>query len=115
MKHVNEPEAYMPDQPYDPTDHARTTRPRMGEAMKDKRSLGGYAALGLAVVAIAMCLGTAGHGLTGWAVGAGIVAVVLATIGSVWVYAERRHMGRVAQEHAIDEPSPGLTRARRRN
>jgi hypothetical protein len=33
----------------------------MGEAMKDKRSLGGYAAIGLAVVAITICLGAAAH------------------------------------------------------
>jgi hypothetical protein len=111
MKHAIQRKASMPEQ-YDPTDHARTTRPRMGEAMKDKRSLGGYAAMGLAVFAIAICLGAAAHGMMSWAIGAGIVAAVLSVVGSVWVFAERRHMGHVARQNSIDPPSPGINSAR---
>lgn len=35
----------------DPTDHARTTIPRAGEAMKDTRGLPGYFLMGAAIVA----------------------------------------------------------------
>lgn len=85
---------------YDPTDHARTTLPRAGEGMKDSRSLGGYALMGLAVLALSICIGAAARGVVDWTVGAGIVAVVTATAGSVWVYVGRRRVARVAQQHA---------------
>lgn len=84
---------------YDPMDHARTTLPRAGEAMKDRRSLGGYALIGLAVLALVICIGAAARAITDWTVGAGIVAVVTATVGSVWVYAERRRVARVARRN----------------
>jgi len=68
--------------------------------MKDNRSLGGYALLGLAVLALVICIGAAARGAPGWAVGAGVAAVVTATAGSVWVYAERRRVARTARRNA---------------
>lgn len=84
----------------DPTDHARTTIPRAGEGVKDTRSLGGYALIGLSVLSLAICIGAAARGVTDWTVGAGVVAVLTATAGSVWVYAERRRIARIAQKNA---------------
>lgn len=81
----------------DPTDYARTARPRMGEAMKDNRSLGGYLVMGLAVVAIAVCIGAAAGGIEALTIAAGVVAVLAAAAGSVWVYLERRRVGRMVR------------------
>ena len=98
----------MSDRRADPTDHARTTRPRVGEAMKDSRSLGGYALLGVAILALVICIGAAARGVMDWAIGAGAVALVTAAIGSVWVYAERKRVARVARQNAIDPEPPGM-------
>ncbi len=68
--------------------------------MTDNRSLGGYALMGLAVLALVICISAAARGVTVWTVGAGIVAVVTATVGSLWVYAERRRVARVARQNA---------------
>ncbi len=92
----------MPDQVDDPTDHARTALPRAGEAMKDNRGLGGYALISVAVLALVICLGAAARGVIGWAIGAGIVAVLAAAAGSVWVYAERRRVARLARRNSLD-------------
>ncbi|HME47445.1 hypothetical protein [Mycobacterium sp.] len=81
----------------DPTDHARTTVPRAGEAMKDTRSLPGYFLIGLATVALVACLAAAGIGRLGWTVGLGVIAVVAAA-GSVWVLLERRRVARLARQ-----------------
>jgi thiol:disulfide interchange protein len=97
----------MTDRRDDPTDHARTTLPRAGEAMKDSRSLGGYALLGVAILALVICIGAVARGVMDWATGAVAVALVTAAVGAVWVYAERRRVARVARENAIDPEPPG--------
>ena len=83
--------------------------------MKDNRSLGGYALMGIAVLALAICIGAAARELMDWTIGAGIAAVLTATVGSVWVYAERRRVGRVAQQNSREAEQHGVRRARRRN
>ena len=90
----------MSDRPDDPTDHVRTTVPRAGEAMKDNRSHAGYVLLGLAVVALVICLFAAARGAMDWTVGAGIVTVLAAVAGSMWVYAQRRRVGRAARANS---------------
>jgi hypothetical protein len=87
----------------DPTDHARTTIPRAGEAMKDTRGLPGYFLMGLAIVAMVACLAAAGMGRLVWTIGLGVVAILAAAAGSVWVFVERRRVARKARQ------SPGAT------
>ena len=82
----------------DPTDHARTTIPRAGEAMKDTRSLPGYFLMGLAIVALVACLAAAGMSQIAWTVGLGVIAVVAAVAGSVWVFQQRRRVARLARQ-----------------
>jgi cyanate permease len=83
----------------DPVDHARTTVPRAGEAMKDTRGLPGYFLMGLAVVAMVACLAAAGmHGNMGWTIGLGVLAIGSAVVGSVWVYVERRRIAKLARQ-----------------
>jgi dolichol kinase len=98
----------MSDRRDDPTDHARTTRPRVGEAMKDSRSLGGYALLAIAIVALVICIGAAARGVTDWAIGAGAATLVAGAVGSVWVYAERKRVARVARRNETDPEPPGV-------
>ena len=87
----------------DPTDHARTTVPRAGEAMKNTRSLPGYFLIGLAIVALVACLAGAGMGRVGWTIALGVVAVLAAATGSVWVLRQRRRVARLARQ------SPGAS------
>jgi hypothetical protein len=82
----------------DPTDHARTTMPRAGEAMKDAAGLYGYALLGLAILAFVACLTAGAMGYHGWMVVAGVVALVSVAGGAVRVYARRRHIARLAYQ-----------------
>ena len=103
----------MPDRRDDPTDHARTTLPRAGEAMKDSRGLPGYGLLGLAVLAIVVCLAAAAQSLTSWAIAAGVVAVLAVSVGSACVYAERRRVASVARQRSTDAEPPSVGRARR--
>lgn len=86
----------MTDNGADPVDHARTTLPRAGESMKDNRGLVGYVLMGLAIVAVAICLAAAATGHQGVTIGAGVVAVAVAVTGSVWVFVERRRTARLA-------------------
>ena len=79
----------------DPTDHARTTIPRAGEAMKDTRSLPGFFLMGLAIVVLVAWLAAAGLSRTAWTIGLGVIAVVAAVGGSVWVFLEGRRGARV--------------------
>ncbi|MBV9092118.1 MAG: UsfY protein [Mycobacteriaceae bacterium] len=82
----------------DPTDNARTTIPRAGEAMKDTRGLPGYFLMGLAIVALVACLAAAGMSQLVWTIVLGVVAVLAAVGGSVWVYLERRRVARLARQ-----------------
>jgi hypothetical protein len=84
----------------DPTDHARTTQQRVGEGMRDTRGLPGYLLIGLGVLALVVCLAAAAYGYMGWTIAMGVVAVLAASAGSVWVFAERRRVARIA---ATDE------------
>jgi hypothetical protein len=91
----------------DPTDHARTTIPRAGEAMKDTRSLPGYFLMGVAIVALVACLAAAAMGQVGWTIGLGAAAVLTAIGGSVWVYVERRRVARLARQSPTEAQRPG--------
>jgi hypothetical protein len=95
-------EAVMPGQRDDPTDHARTTLPRAGEAMKDNRGLTGYVLMALGILALVICIAAAATANLGWTIGAGVAALLTATAGSIWVYAERRRVARVARENSLD-------------
>lgn len=86
----------MADTSEDPVDHSRTHMPRAGESMKDARSLPGYVAIGLAVAAFCGCLGASAVGNITWAVPLGVVALVVAIAGGMWVYLEHRRAARIA-------------------
>src|SRR6478609_5842242 len=66
-----------------PTDHARTTQPRAGEWFKNARDLPGLAMIAISVLGVVVCLAAAAYEHTGWAVAAGVVAVLAGTGAAV--------------------------------
>ncbi|HZA12033.1 UsfY protein [Mycobacterium sp.] len=97
----------MTDPQHDPTDVARTHQPRAGVAMKDTRGLPGYALMGAAVLALMVCLAAAAMGYQGWTITAGVIAILAAAVGSVWVFMERRRVARLAQRSPADSTRTG--------
>ena len=85
-----------------PVDQARTHQPRAGAAMKDGRGLVGYLLIGLAVLFLVVCLAAAAMGNQGWTVGAAAATVLTAAVGSIWVFADRRRIARLAQRSPAD-------------
>ncbi|MBV8930833.1 MAG: LapA family protein [Mycobacteriaceae bacterium] len=93
--------------PHDPVDAARTHQPRAGAAMKDTRGLPGFLLIGLAVLFLVICLAAAAIGNHGWTIGAGVVAIAAAALGSVWVFAQRRRIARGARRTPADSTRKG--------
>jgi uncharacterized membrane protein YcjF (UPF0283 family) len=93
--------------PQDPTDLARTHQPRAGVAIKDNRGLVGYLLVGLAVLALAICLTAAALGNEAATIGAGAVAILIAALGSVWVFIERRRVARLSARLPADSARQG--------
>lgn len=78
-----------------PTDHARTTQPRAGEWFKNARDLPGLAMIAVSVLGVVVCLAAAAYERTGWAVAAGVVAILAGTAAAVWLFVESRRLRRV--------------------
>ncbi len=75
----------MPDTSDDPVDRARTTLPLAGEAVIDGWKLPGLLLVGIAVVALVVCLATfaMGQSTVGWVAAA--VTIVAAVVGGAWL------------------------------
>ena len=97
----------MPDTSENPIDHVRTHQPRAGIALKDNRGLPGYLLMGVAVLALMICLASAAMGYQGWTISAGVVAIVASALGSVWVFAQRRRIARLARQTPADSTRTG--------
>lgn len=90
--------------PEDPVDHARTTRPHAGEAMKDNRNMPALALVGLGVVLFVACLfafATANPGV-------GTVLAVLAAVGLVggglWLAIAHLRVRRIEERWYAEHP-----------
>jgi hypothetical protein len=82
----------MQDSSYDPVDHARTTRQRAGESVKDAAKMPGLLLIGLGVVAMAICMGGFAIRQPGWGVVAAIVALLSVGAGLAWMNMEGRRI-----------------------
>jgi hypothetical protein len=94
----------MGDTSEDPIDHSRTTRQHAGETMKNGANAPGVISVGIGVAA--MVLGLAafanGHTVSGWV---GIaVAVVVWTVGAVWLWVEHGRVRKRELRHAENHP-----------
>jgi CHASE2 domain-containing sensor protein len=89
----------MGDNSRDPIDHERTSRPRVGQALKSPAKVPGLLFVAAGAVAFAFCLVLFVHGQ----VGAGIVAVVIsllaAGVGSIWLAREARRVREIEAQH----------------
>jgi cobalamin synthase len=87
------------DETEQPFDEARTTRPRAGMVFKDRREAPGLAMLVMAVLALVGLVSAATQHHTGWAVGFGILVLVLAVAGVSWILVGRNRAARTTAHH----------------
>jgi hypothetical protein len=85
-------EGFMGDTSRDPVDHARTSRRRVGEAIKDAAKVPGFVLIAAGVVALALSLVGFALGSVGLGVTAVIAALLAAGGGMAWLTAERRRV-----------------------
>ncbi|MBU9763975.1 LapA family protein [Mycobacterium sp. TNTM28] len=90
--------------PDDPVDHARTTRPHAGEAMKDNRNMPALVLVGLGVVMFVACLFAfaTGHPQVG------LVLAILAAIGilggGLWLAIAHLRVRRIERRWYAEHP-----------
>lgn len=94
----------MGDTGNDPVDHARTTRQRAGETLKNTRSTPGLVLGGVGLVAFVVCLYLFGRGMQMGAVAAAVVTVLAAGAGVAWVLGQHRRINRVDSRWAAEHP-----------
>ncbi|BBZ24069.1 hypothetical protein [Mycolicibacter hiberniae] len=80
-------------------DRRRTTRPRTGLVFKDGHELPALAVLLMATAALVGALCAAAQQNGQWTLGFGIVALVLAIVGSIWFYIARNRATHPAGAH----------------
>ncbi|MGW6621804.1 hypothetical protein ACWF99_11245 [Nocardia sp. NPDC055002] len=73
-------------------DHSRTTRSHAGEGLEDGYNFPGIVLCAMGIIALGLFLTATGYGFGGWAVIAGIAAVVLAGTGVAWLLLEHRRV-----------------------
>ena len=88
----------------DPIHHARTSRPRAGESMKDNVMMPALVVIGLALVSFVGCLVAFAtqHQIVG--VVLAVVAAVGFVVGTVWVAVERRKVRHVDERWYAKHP-----------
>lgn len=80
----------MGDTSRDPIDHSRTSRPRVGQTLKNPAKIPGLFFIAAGLVAFAICLADLALGQTTVAIAAGVTALVATMIGGVWLAREAR-------------------------
>ena len=83
----------------DPVDHARTTRPRAGESIKDGARFPGLILVGAGVVAFVFGLAAFAMGRKDVGVVAAIIAALAAGGGFIWLALEGRRVRRMDHGH----------------
>ncbi|MGN2639141.1 hypothetical protein ACWEKT_15890 [Nocardia takedensis] len=84
-------------------DHTRTTRTHAGESIEDTRNWPGILLAAVGIVSVGLALTASGYGYEGWAIIAGIVAVVCLAGGALLVWAEHRRVRRQEPAHEYDD------------
>ena len=94
----------MGDNAKDPVDHARTTRPHAGEAMKDTANMPALIIIGLALVAFVAGLAAFATGHAGVGVVSAVLAAAGFIIGSAWLVVEHRRVRRIEDQWHAQHP-----------
>lgn len=101
----------MGDTARDPLDHQRSSRPRVGQALKNPAKAPGLLLVGAGVVALAICLACFADGRVGAGIVAAVVSVLAAAAGLAWLTREARRLRELEREHGSDH-SPAESRGR---
>ena len=94
----------MGDTYHDPVDHLRTTRPLAGESLIDVLQWPGYLLVVAGVIGACGSLAAFGSGHPHEGMTAGVVAVVSAVVGLVWLGVEHRRIRRLADRWYTEHP-----------
>jgi hypothetical protein len=88
----------------DPVDHSRTSRQRVGEAIKYTANAPGLLAVALGVVALAAALFAFAHAQTTVGVFATIAAVLLGGAGLAWLFYTHRRVRHALTQWEVAHP-----------
>ena len=94
----------MGDTYRDPVDHLRTTRPLAGESLIDVLHWPGYLFIVAGVIGGVGSLAAFGTGHQTEGMTAGVVAIIVAVIGLVWLTVEHRRIRRIADRWYEEHP-----------
>lgn len=94
----------MGDTFHDPVDHERTTRPHAGRAMIDVAGWPGYSLLVVGMMAGIGSLAAFGTGHDRQGVAVALMAVIAALIGTAWLVAEHRRIGKLNHQWHLAHP-----------
>ncbi|OCB41270.1 UsfY protein [Mycobacterium malmoense] len=94
----------MGDTFHDPVDHLRTTRPLAGESLIDVLHWPGYLLVVAGVVGACGSLAAFGSGHHSEGMTAGVLAVIAAVLGLVWVGLEHWRIRRIAERWYAEHP-----------
>ncbi|WP_242657620.1 LapA family protein [Mycobacterium intracellulare] len=93
----------MGDTARDPLDHQRSSRPRVGQALKNPAKAPGVLLVGAGVVALAICLACFADGRVGAGVAAAAVSLLTAAAGLAWLTTEARRLRELERQHTSTE------------
>ncbi|MBY0443270.1 MAG: LapA family protein [Mycobacteriaceae bacterium] len=88
----------------DPVDHLHTTRPLAGESLIDVATWPGYLFMVAGVISCVGALAAFGTGHYSQGMTAGVVAVVMAVVGVVWLGVEHRRVRKIADRWYAEHP-----------
>lgn len=89
----------MGDTARDPLDHQRSSRPRVGQALKNPAKAPGLLLVGFGVVALAICLACFADERIGAGIAAAVVSLLAAGAGLVWLAREARRLRGLERQH----------------
>lgn len=89
----------MGDTARDPLDHQRSSRPRVGQALKNPAKAPGLLLVGAGVVALAICLACFAAGKVGAGIAAVVVSLLAAAAGLAWLTREARRLRELERQH----------------
>ncbi len=92
----------MGDDSRDPLDRQRTSRPRVGQALKNPAKALGLVLIAIGVVALGICLFSLARGQVGAGIGAVVVSVLATGAGSAWLAREASRLRELEREQNID-------------
>lgn len=92
----------MGDNARDPIDHERTSRPRVGQTLKNPAKVPGLLFVAAGLVAFAICLACFAHRQAGAGIAAIAVSLVATSVGAIWLAREARRVRDLERQNDIN-------------